>query len=126
MGQPGLGRQQLPLGLGLRSTKEVVYVQKPAEYSKFRSRKYLSIHRSPSTDLPIYGRMQRELIETDIGELALLCTVIKVDRRLLLANDKKAPAANNLSEYEMGSQVDAKKCREFGYSSVRCFEALSK
>jgi hypothetical protein len=53
--------------------------------------------------------MQRELIETDIGELALLCTVKgrsglkplpgstagKVDRRLLLADDKKMPAANN-------------------------------
>jgi hypothetical protein len=39
--------------------------------------------------------MQRELIKTDIGELALLCTVTKVDRRLLLADDKKVPAANN-------------------------------
>jgi hypothetical protein len=58
--------------------------------------------------------MQRELMEMGIGESALLCTVIKVDRRLFaFAGDKRVPAANNLPEYEMGSQVDGKKCRLF-------------
>jgi hypothetical protein len=54
-----------------------------------------------------------ELMETDIGELALLCTVIEVDRRLFALRTRRVPAANNLQEYEMGSQVDAKKCRVF-------------
>ena len=50
-----------------------------------------------------------ELMETDIGELALLCTVIEVDRRLLHCRRQEVPTANNLPEYEMGSQVDAKR-----------------
>jgi hypothetical protein len=51
-----------------------------------------------------------ELMETDIGELALLCTVIKV-AGFLHCRRQDVPVANNLPEYEMGSQVAAKKCR---------------
>jgi hypothetical protein len=53
-----------------------------------------------------------ELMGTAIGELALLCTAIKV-AGCLHCRRQEVPAANNLPEYEMGSQVDAKKCRVF-------------
>ena len=54
-----------------------------------------------------------ELMETDIGELALLCTVIKVDRRLFALQTTRGAGSQQPAGYEMGSQVDAKKCCVF-------------
>src|ERR1700730_10063696 len=71
------------------------------------------------------GRMQRELMETYIGELALLCAVIKVDRRLLhLPATRGCRQPTTCRSMRWDPRLMLRSVAGFGYSSVLCFVVI--
>jgi hypothetical protein len=71
--------------------------------------------------------MQQELMEREIWELALLCTAIKADRRLLHSRRQEGAASNKpVRSMRWDPRLMLRSVACFGYSSVRCFEALFK